>query len=76
LRHGHRPPTGTSTQLAIHTRPVTCDFSLHTAHCTAGISTTWRMYPGDHLLTDNQAVGDVVNWFGDRFTGRPAQNDC
>ncbi|MDX3697398.1 LysR substrate-binding domain-containing protein [Streptomyces europaeiscabiei] len=31
LRHGHRPPTGTSTQLAIHTRPVTCDFSLHTA---------------------------------------------
>ncbi|MFF8195760.1 ATP-binding protein [Streptomyces bobili] len=31
LRHGHRPPTGTSTQLAIHTRPVTCDFTMHTA---------------------------------------------
>lgn len=27
LRHGHRPPTGTSTQLAFHTRPVTCDFT-------------------------------------------------
>ncbi|UUU18902.1 hypothetical protein [Streptomyces sp. DSM 40750] len=31
LRHGHRPRTGTSTQLAIHTRPVTCDFTMHTA---------------------------------------------
>ncbi|MGW1291112.1 hypothetical protein ACWD4N_48195, partial [Streptomyces sp. NPDC002586] len=31
LRHGHRSSTGMSIQLAIHTRPVTTNFSLHTA---------------------------------------------
>lgn len=36
LGHGHRPPTGTSTQLVIHTRPVTCDFTMHTAHSKPG----------------------------------------
>jgi len=56
--------------------PTSTEDATRSAYCTAGISTTWRTYPGDHLLTDNQAVGDVVNWFGDRFTDRPAQNDC
>ena len=45
-------------------------------YCAAGITTAWKTYPGDHLLTDNQAVGDVVSWLGDRFAGRAAQGDC
>jgi hypothetical protein len=40
------------------------------------VRTGWKIYAGDHLLTDNQAVGDVVSWLGDRFADRPARNDC
>ncbi|MGY5121457.1 hypothetical protein ACWC2H_37420 [Streptomyces sp. 900105755] len=32
LHQSHRPPTGVSTPLLIHTRPATCDFTMHTAH--------------------------------------------
>jgi hypothetical protein len=32
LRHDHRPRTGTRTQVVTHTRPVTCDFTMPTAH--------------------------------------------
>lgn len=33
LGRGHRPPTSTSTPLVTHTRPATCDFTMHTTHC-------------------------------------------
>ncbi|CBG68577.1 MULTISPECIES: lipase family protein [Streptomyces] len=56
--------------------PTSTEDATRAAYCSAGITTAWRTYPGDHLLTDNQAIGDVVNWFGDRFAGRTAQNDC
>ncbi|MEW2634201.1 helix-turn-helix domain-containing protein, partial [Streptomyces sp. NPDC048389] len=29
---GHRPPTSASTEGRPHTRPVTCNFTMHTAH--------------------------------------------
>ncbi|MEU0412650.1 lipase family protein [Streptomyces griseorubiginosus] len=56
--------------------PTATEDAVRTAYCAAGVKTGWKIYPGDHLLTDNQAVGDVVTWLGDRFAGRPAQNDC
>lgn len=56
--------------------PTSTEDATRAAYCSAGITTTWRTYLGDHLLTDNQAIGDVVSWLGDRFGGRAAQNDC
>lgn len=31
LHHGHRPPTSMSTPNPAHTRPVTCNFTMHSA---------------------------------------------
>lgn len=46
-------------------------------YCQAGITTQWnQLYPGDHLLTDGQAVNDVVSWFRDRFIGLPTFGNC
>ena len=56
--------------------PTSTEDATRAAYCAAGITTSWRTYPGDHLLTDNQAIGDVVSWLGDRFADRPARNDC
>ncbi|WP_149261484.1 lipase family protein [Actinomadura sp. K4S16] len=47
------------------------------AYCKAGITTTWKnTYPAEHLSTDWGAAGDVTNFLGDRFEGKPAQGDC
>ncbi|MFJ9003617.1 lipase family protein [Streptomyces canus] len=56
--------------------PTATEDAVRTAYCAAGVRTGWKIYAGDHLLTDNQAVGDVVSWLGDRFAGRPARSDC
>ncbi|MFB4301760.1 lipase family protein [Actinomadura sp. NTSP31] len=47
------------------------------AYCAAGINTTWKnTYPTEHLSTDWGAAGDVTNFLGDRFAGKPAQSNC
>jgi triacylglycerol lipase len=47
------------------------------AYCDAGINTTWKnTYPTEHLTTDWGAAGDVTNFLGDRFQGKPAQGNC
>ncbi|MFB4307129.1 lipase family protein [Actinomadura sp. GTD37] len=47
------------------------------AYCAAGINTTWKnTYPTEHLSTDWGAAGDVANFLGDRFEGKPVQGDC
>ncbi|MFI0513469.1 lipase family protein [Streptomyces sp. WSLK1-5] len=56
--------------------PTATEDAVRAAYCAAGVRTGWKIYPGDHLLTDNQAVGDVVSWLGDRFAGRAARSDC
>ena len=33
-------------------------------------------YLGDHLLTDNEAVNDMVSWLGARFQGVPTLDNC
>jgi hypothetical protein len=30
----------------------------------------------DHILTDNEAIGDVIGWLGDRFAGKPTAGNC
>ncbi|GAA1808269.1 lipase family protein [Actinomadura chokoriensis] len=47
------------------------------AYCEAGINTTWKnTYPTEHLSTDWGAAGDVTNFLGDRFEGKPVQGNC
>ncbi|QKW38089.1 triacylglycerol lipase [Actinomadura sp. NAK00032] len=47
------------------------------AYCTAGINTTWKnTYPTEHLSTDWGAAGDVTNFLGDRFEGKPVTGNC
>ncbi|MFC6883853.1 MULTISPECIES: lipase family protein [Actinomadura] len=47
------------------------------AYCKAGINTTWKnTYPTEHLSTDWGAAGDVTNFLGDRFEGKPVKGNC
>ncbi|SNT59283.1 triacylglycerol lipase [Actinomadura meyerae] len=47
------------------------------AYCAAGINTTWKnTYPTEHLSTDWGAAGDVANFLGDRFEGKPVTGNC
>ncbi|MGP4024300.1 lipase family protein [Actinomadura sp. 3N407] len=47
------------------------------AYCDAGINTTWKNnYPTEHLTTDWGAAGDVTNFLGDRFGGKPVEGNC
>jgi hypothetical protein len=57
--------------------PTSTEDATHDAYCAAGIKTDWKTYLlGDHLLTDNQAVGDVVTWLGQRFAAQPTPGNC
>jgi len=56
--------------------PTAVEDAVRTAYCRAGVNTRQRTYLADHLLTDSQAIGDVVSWLGDRFAGRPATGNC
>lgn len=55
---------------------ISTEDATHQAYCAAGVPTAWKLYPGDHLLADNQAVDDVVGWLGERFAGHPETGDC
>ncbi|QKG21426.1 lipase family protein [Actinomadura verrucosospora] len=57
--------------------PHETEDGTHAAYCSAGINTTWKnTYPTEHLSTDWGAAGDVTNFLGDRFAGKPAQSNC
>ncbi|MFI0240230.1 lipase family protein [Streptomyces sp. NPDC016845] len=56
--------------------PTETEDATRRAYCAAGITTQWKLYPGDHLLTDQQAKDDVVKWLGDRFAGRLELGNC
>ncbi|MGW7520370.1 lipase family protein [Streptomyces sp. NPDC054796] len=62
--------------LADEVIPTETEDATRAAYCQAKIPTTWKLYPGEHLLADNQAVNDVVAWLGDRFAGKTAPDDC
>ncbi|AEW92435.1 hypothetical protein SCATT_00640 [Streptantibioticus cattleyicolor NRRL 8057 = DSM 46488] len=62
--------------LADEVIPTATEDATRQAYCRAGITTAWKTYPGDHLLTDKEAVNDAVGWFADRFAGKPAPDDC
>ena len=62
--------------LAEEVIPTATEDATHQAYCAAGIHTQWNTYPGDHILTDTEAISDVMNWFAVRFAGFPAAGNC
>jgi hypothetical protein len=56
--------------------PTSTEDATRAAYCRAGVITQWNTYLGDHLTTDGQAITDTVNWFTDRFAGRPTLGNC
>ncbi|EQD84480.1 triacylglycerol lipase [Saccharopolyspora erythraea NRRL 2338] len=57
--------------------PVETEERTRTAYCEAGIPTRWKPdVDGDHLIAAKSAIPDVMAWFGDRFAGAPAPDDC
>ena len=56
--------------------PASTEEATRAAYCAAGIPTQWNTYPGDHILADTEAIGDVMNWFAGRFAGLPATSNC
>jgi Secretory lipase len=62
--------------LADEVIPASTENATRAAYCKAGIPTQWNTYPGDHILADTEAIGDVMNWFAGRFAGLPAPSNC
>jgi hypothetical protein len=56
--------------------PVAQDAALHQAWCSLGVIDDFQLYPGDHLLSDPTAVGNVTAWIEERLSGKPAPNTC
>lgn len=56
--------------------PTATEDATHQAYCAVGVTTQWNTYPGDHALTDNEAIGDVISWFAARFAGQPTTGNC
>jgi hypothetical protein len=56
--------------------PVAQDVALHNAWCSLGVSDDLQLYPGDHLLTDPTAIGNVIRWIEERLAGRSAPSTC
>ncbi|MGW6020462.1 lipase family protein [Streptomyces sp. NPDC055099] len=56
--------------------PIETEDATRTAYCKAKITTRWKVYPGEHLTTDQLAKDDTVKWLGDRFAGRPEFGNC
>jgi predicted esterase len=62
--------------LADEVIPASTEEATRAAYCAAGIPTQWNTYPGDHILADTEAIGDVMSWFAGRFAGLPAPSNC
>ncbi len=56
--------------------PVAQDVALHQAWCALGVSDDFQLYPGDHLLTDPTAIGNVIKWIEERLAGKKAPSTC
>jgi hypothetical protein len=56
--------------------PVAQDVALHQAWCSLGVTDDLQLYPGDHLLTDPTAIGNVIKWIEERLAGKKAPSTC
>lgn len=56
--------------------PLSQAQTLRREYCAAGVAVTWGTYAGEHVTTLAFSAGDVVNYLGDRFAGKPARSNC
>ena len=56
--------------------PVKQDVELHQKWCALGVKDDFQLYPGDHLLTDPTAIGNVMKWIEERLAGKTAPSTC
>lgn len=56
--------------------PYSVEKTLHSQYCAMGVTTKLSGYPGDHVLTQVEAQGEVVSWIGARLAGTPAPSNC
>jgi pimeloyl-ACP methyl ester carboxylesterase len=49
---------------------------LRQTWCAQGANIQWSLWPGEHVLTMQEASSSVVNWLDDRFTGKPTTSNC
>jgi hypothetical protein len=56
--------------------PWNVETALHRQYCELGVTTELTGYPGDHILTQVIAQGQVVSWISRRFAGSPAPSNC
>lgn len=56
--------------------PWKVEVTLHRQYCALGVTTQLTGFPGDHVLTQVEAQGDVVGWLAGRLAGRPAPSNC
>ena len=56
--------------------PLSQAQALRKTYCAAGAAVTWATYLGEHATTLAFSAGDVVNYLGDRFAGKPARSNC
>lgn len=75
-RHELDFPTFQYRGIAEEVIPTEAEDSVREGYCEGGVPTTWKTYPGEHLLTDRLAVDDTVSWLGERFEGEEAPDDC
>jgi secretory lipase len=56
--------------------PYGVEKTLHSQYCAMGATAKLSGYPGDHVLTQVEAQGEVVGWLGARLAGAPAPSNC
>ena len=55
---------------------VSQDVELHNEWCALGATDDFKLYPGDHLLTDPTSIPEVMKWIGERLAGKAAPSTC
>ena len=51
-------------------------FTLHQRWCTAGVTTVFQPFPGEHLTTNSEAAPTAVQFLADRLAGTPVTGSC
>lgn len=56
--------------------PITQHVALKRKYCSKFMSTTFHVYPSEHIVTQFQAAPGVLAWVGDRLAGKSAPSTC
>lgn len=65
LHRSHPPATGTSIENPAHTRPVTCNFTMHTAQW-AKLHNTYQQWQFAPTSDGHYTINNITNGYGHR----------